>query len=149
MNTLVTTHRSRPVPALDAMSGPAIIISTRKGMMNRDGVVATYSPDQDQWITHAGEVINENDLMGRSWMYLDETPQANGAIPAHVFAEQSHFLKVYLTKDVSVRDGSSVGAKKFVVWRENVTRGAGDISGGVESRFAYADQLAKVMGEML
>lgn len=149
MNTLVTTHRSRPVPALDAENGPAIIISTGKGMASRRGVVATYSPTQGQWVTHAGEVINENDLMGRSWMYLDEAPQEDGAIPASVFAKQHHFLSVYLTKDVSVRDGSSVGARKFVVWRENVTQPVSDPRGGVESRFAHADNLSEVMGEML
>ena len=46
MNSLITTHPSRPVPALNADNGPAIIISTEKGMMNRTGVVATYVPDQ-------------------------------------------------------------------------------------------------------
>lgn len=149
MNALITTHRSRPVPALDTENGPAIIISTGKGMASRRGVVATYSPDQGQWVTHAGEAIHGSDLMGRSWMYLDEAPREDGAIPVSVFSKQHYFLSVQLTKDVSVRDGSSVGARKFVVWRENVTQPVSDLRGGVESRFAYEDNLAKVMDEML
>ena len=96
-------------------------------------------------MTHAGKAINENDLLGRAWVYLDERPQENGAIPASVFTAQHHFLTVYLTGDVSVRDGSSVGRRKFVVWRENVPQPATSLQGGVVSRFAYADQLTDVM----